>query len=282
MTPLSPKRKGRITASSVGAIMGFDPFRTRADVMRQMVRDYHGAEPEFTGNVATRWGTFSEAGAIEEFKLQTMMDVEDIGFEEVGKVYGATPDGLCSDGNLLEVKCPYSLRKGGVPTKTAQDQKHYYAQMQFQMWCCKRDGCWFWQWSPEGDKVELVERDEDFILDMLDKCMRFWTDYIIERDKPEDYVRPLRDVIEDHRATKWMMEYLDLNDAISNAKAQQAELLDKMVKRAKGRDCEIGGHNIQLVKRKGSVSYKKAIDDLAPDADLSTYTGKSSEFWKVT
>jgi len=282
MAPLSPKRKGRITASSVGAIMGFDPFRTKADVMRAMVREYHGAESEFTGNVATRWGQASEAGAIIDFEMETGLKVEDIGFQEVGTMYGATPDGLCSDGNLLEVKCPFSLRAGGVPKKTARDQLHYYAQMQFQMWCCNREHCWFWQWAPEGTSRQLVSREEDFIFEMLDALARFYSDYLEERDQPEDYLRPLRDVIEDTRATKWMIEYLDLNNAIDNAKAQQRDLIDKMVKRANGRDAEIGGHKLTLVKRKGSVSYSKAVKDLAPDADLTPYKGKDTEYWKVT
>lgn len=36
-------RKNRITASAVGAILGNAPYATRDDVMRRMVREYHGA-----------------------------------------------------------------------------------------------------------------------------------------------------------------------------------------------------------------------------------------------
>ena len=54
------KRKGLITGSSVGAILGVNPWRTPADVMRSMVREYHGAESEFKGNIATEYGTLKQ------------------------------------------------------------------------------------------------------------------------------------------------------------------------------------------------------------------------------
>jgi len=50
-------RKGRITGSAVGAILGLNPWAGRNDVMRRMVREYHNQPSEFTGNSATQWGS---------------------------------------------------------------------------------------------------------------------------------------------------------------------------------------------------------------------------------
>ena len=50
------QRKGRITGSRVGAILGMSPWQKPADVLRAMVREYHGASTEFTGNPATDHG----------------------------------------------------------------------------------------------------------------------------------------------------------------------------------------------------------------------------------
>ena len=47
-------RKGRVTGSSVGSILGLNPWATSDDVMRRMVREYHGAESEFKGNVRNK------------------------------------------------------------------------------------------------------------------------------------------------------------------------------------------------------------------------------------
>ena len=55
------KRKGRVTGSIVGAILGLSPYMTRADAMRSMVRAAIGAPSEFTGNVATEYGTMHES-----------------------------------------------------------------------------------------------------------------------------------------------------------------------------------------------------------------------------
>jgi predicted phage-related endonuclease len=57
-------RVGKITASRVGAILGNSPYKTRDDVMREMVREALGAELEFTGNVATEYGTANEINAM--------------------------------------------------------------------------------------------------------------------------------------------------------------------------------------------------------------------------
>ena len=64
------QRKGLITASNVGAILGLDPYRKPDDVMRQMVRDWHGAEREFAGNAATEWATFNEETAFGQFCME--------------------------------------------------------------------------------------------------------------------------------------------------------------------------------------------------------------------
>ena len=46
-------RKGRITGSSAGAALGLCPWRSPDDVIRAMVREYHGAESDFKGNPAS-------------------------------------------------------------------------------------------------------------------------------------------------------------------------------------------------------------------------------------
>ena len=53
-------RKGRVTGSAVGAILGIAPFAKQADILRRMVRDWHKAPSEFVGNIATQWGTMNE------------------------------------------------------------------------------------------------------------------------------------------------------------------------------------------------------------------------------
>src|SRR5690606_40540064 len=102
------QRKGRITGSIVGAALGLSPWQKPADVIRAMVREYHGAESEFTGNIATDHGNMHEQRAMLAFMRETGLSVEKCGFFPYGDRMGASPDGLTSDGGVLELKVPYS------------------------------------------------------------------------------------------------------------------------------------------------------------------------------
>ena len=135
---LSPEwfsaRIGRVTGSSAGAILGLSPFSSRDEVMRRMVREYHGAESERKDNPAVTYGRNHESGAILDFRMETGLDVEEVGFLPYEDWLGASPDGLTSDGGILETKVPFSLRKSEDPNfKTLADQPHYYAQVQLSL-----------------------------------------------------------------------------------------------------------------------------------------------------
>ena len=182
-------RKGRVTGSSVGAILGVSPFTKRADVMRRMVRDWHGAPSEFTGNVATNWGTLNEEGAICQYEMNTGQMVEKCGFYTMDDWLGASPDGLVGATGLIEVKCPYGLRDRPNPVfKTAKMQVHYYSQMQIQMYVTGREWCHFYQWAPNGDELETVHFDKPYTDTALMALKRFYDEYLIEREKPEKYL----------------------------------------------------------------------------------------------
>ena len=174
------QREGRITASSVGAIMGYAPYQTREDVMFRMIREYQGFESDFQGNVATEWGTFNESGAIIEFEIETGLSVSPASFVPFEDWLGASPDGYVSDGKLIEVKCPFGLRKQGV-FKSIMEQMHYYAQIQMQLFCTKREECYFYQWSPHSTMVEIIKKDDDFIKDMLLETRAFYEEYLNAR-----------------------------------------------------------------------------------------------------
>lgn len=86
------KRKRRVTGSTVGGILGLSPYMTRADVMRNMVREALGVEREFTGNVATQYGTNNEAGAIIEWQMETGLQWKPAYFIQHEDWLGSSPD----------------------------------------------------------------------------------------------------------------------------------------------------------------------------------------------
>lgn len=112
--------------------------------MRAMVRAYHGAEREFTGNVATEYGTAMEPEAIEAFEFATGLKVEKAPFVPYDDWLGASPDGYVGNDELIEVKCPFGLRKDEMAQfKSIHDQPHYYAQIQIQLYVTVDQGVIF-------------------------------------------------------------------------------------------------------------------------------------------
>ena len=156
-------RKGRITGSMVGAVLGVNPWSTPDDAMRTMVRSYFGADSEFTGNIATEYGVTNEPNATKDFEMTTGLNVEEVGFivHVEHDWLGASPDGFISDDAVIEIKCPFGKRHDVDPDfKSAIDQPHYYAQTQIEMYCSQRTKCYFYQWSPYADNLEEYELDQ--------------------------------------------------------------------------------------------------------------------------
>ena len=60
--------------------------------------------------------------------------------------------------------------------------------MQIQLYVTERDWCDFYQWTPNGDRLEKVDRDERFLNTALPVLRTFYERYLIEREKPEKYL----------------------------------------------------------------------------------------------
>ena len=275
-------RIGRITASRVGGILGNSPYQTRDSVMRDMVREAHGAESEFSDNIAVAYGRNNEAGAVFEFELETELSVEAIGFVALDDWCGISPDGFTSDGGGLEIKCPYSLRKAVAPApfKTLAEQPHYRDQVQFSLYVTGKPHWWFFQWCPVGTKSEKELPDPDWQNHALPRLRQFHAEYLHEVEhNAADHLAPKRVVIDTPAAHKMIAEWDELREAIDNAEARKKDLLADMVALAGDKDAEFAGRKLTLTKRVGSVSYAKAVAELMPDADLEKWRGKASESW---
>jgi putative phage-type endonuclease len=280
---LSEKRTGRITGSVAGAILGLSPFMGADDVLRRMVRDYHRAESEFTGNVATQYGSFHEPGAIVDFQMETGFVAtanEDFFIHPEHDWLGATPDGFVSDGALIEIKCPYGKRDSGE-FKSIEDQQHYYAQMQIEMACTGKQRCWFYQWSAHNSEAVCVSFDQEWFDSALPVLAAFHARYLSELDNP-DHLEAKRTIVETPLAAKLMAEYHDLAEAIDKATERKKEVLADLIVLAGARNATICGHKLTQVEREGAVSYAKALKKYAPDADLEPFRGKPTSYWRLS
>jgi putative phage-type endonuclease len=276
------QRKGRVTGSNVAAILGDDPYRTADDVLRAMVRDYHGVESEFPDNPAMAWGRANEANAIGLFELSAGLDVKKCGFFPYEDWLGASPDGLIGDDTILEFKCPYGIRNKPEPVPFKRlDQTHYAGQIQIEMLASGRNKAIFAQWTPNGEYVEHVAQDQAWLDENLPRLRAFYELYLSELDNPE-HLEPKRREINTPRLAQLIAEYDDMKEAQDRAKERIDEIMDAMQEAAGFKDALICGRKLTKVQKAGAISYAKAIKDLLPKADLSHYTGKSSEYWKFT
>ena len=276
-------RKGRITASSVGAILGVAPYATRADVMRRMVRETLGAENEFAGNIATEYGVNNESGAMIEFEMETGLDVQSVGFVTREDWAMCKPSGLTGPDDGLDIKCPFGLRDNDNPQfKTLDEQPHNFAAVQFSLWVSKRIGWNFYQWTAKATKAEYVLVSYEWQAENLPILRQFYAEYLHELEHNADvHLAPKRTDIDTPEAWRIMAEFDQIQEAIDRATERKAELIADMVRIAGDKNAVFAGRNLTRVDRQGLISYAKAIKDLLPKADLEPYRGKASFSWQV-
>ena len=286
------QRTMRITGSRIGAILGLSPWQKSDDVIREMVRQHHGAESEFVENPATQHGRHNEQRALLCFMRETGLDVEQCGFFEYGDRMGASPDGLTSDGGVLELKVPFGLRNGGE-FKPLSEQPHYYAQVQMEMLATGRKHAYFAQYiAPKGDplafdyvpeqiNIERVEFDPAWIESVLPQIDIFYNRLLAELDNPE-HLEPLRVVIDTPEVGSMLAEIDQLRTRQKEDAEREKELLDAIVELCDGKNALVHGRKLTLVERQGAISYAKAIKEYAPDSDLEPFRGKPSKCWRLT
>lgn len=283
-------RVGRITGSTVGAILGLSPWQKPKDILRSMVREYHGAESEFNAQFVADHGKNNEQRALLCFMRETGLMVEQCGFFPYGDRMGASPDGLTSDGGVLELKVPYSLRNGG-DFKSLEDQPHYAAQVQMEMLATGRTHAYFAQYrAPKGDplapdyveeaiSIERVEADPHWIDNNLPAISAFYELYLMELDNPE-HLEPLRVHVDSADAGTLLMEMDAIRKRKKEDEAREKEILAELVKLAGEKDASIHGRPLTKVERKGNVQYAK-IPELE-GVDLEKYRAKPSSFWRFS
>lgn len=275
-------RSEKVTGSSVGAILGRSPFMKRKDVMRNMVREYHGYPSEFTGNIATNYGTHNEPIALADYELKYNTKIELTGFHAYEDWLGASPDGLIGDDGLIEIKCPYSLRdKTPVEFKSIDYQTHYWLQIQIQLFVTGREWCHFYQWSAHGEMLETVRFNPLAIDKYLPELRAFYDKYLLEREAPA-CLKYLEDKRQQLQCEGQVDRYLMISEQIKELEAEKKRLLAEIVTLAGGKDSEIAGHKLTQVHRDGAISYAKAIKELLPDADLTKYQSAPSSYWRLS
>ncbi len=78
---------------------------------------------------AIQWGRDNEKTAREKFEAVKGLTVTHLGTRlSSSGVLAATPDGMCSDGCLLEIKCPYTAKDMSIREAVAKKVVKYLSE----------------------------------------------------------------------------------------------------------------------------------------------------------
>lgn len=186
-------RKGKLTASNIGAALGLCPWTSRLQAFNRAIGVDRFIGKEFTdmrgqlaantflrlvcgaGNDATRWGTNNEANGILAYSAHTGNMVKNTGLHvhPHHSWLAGSPDGLIGTVGLLEVKCPYWRKKDGTRVHK-EIPAHYYLQINLCLECAERDWCDFISWSPEGYRIYRITRDKELHEVLMAHYLKFF------------------------------------------------------------------------------------------------------------
>jgi putative phage-type endonuclease len=276
-------RKGRVTASRVGAILGHNPYQSPEDTMREMVREFHKCPREFEGNIATEWGNKHEEEAITDYMIETGNISKDHGFIPYADWAGCSPDGLIGENGGLEVKCPF-----GKKLFKAADREYYLDQVLFSLFITDRDWWDFSVWDSKGGltverftketAVDWWKKHEQTLIDFHNKYLTV----IASKELSAPHVKDLERELFDSEFAKLAEDFKQAKALFDEAKAQLDEAKAELTLRAISEDIKkVKGFGVSVCKttKKGNIQYAK-IKELKK-LDLESYRAKSSVFWTV-
>ena len=285
--PKPRKQHVKIAPGQVAAILGVSKSMSRAQVIRQMVRLYHGAHPEFEGNVASEYAddfrNQARAQLCDKFKVNIHAHL----VKKQHKLVTVAPETVKSlkrpTPGLMYLRLPYGQRDAAEPTafKDSQSQPHHWAQMQVEMHCAGLTWALFHQWSILSSRSEIVNIDMEWLELNMPVIESFYAEYK-EACKDRLHLEPPRRTIDNQTAQKLLVEYDELIVVAANAKARQAEIMDKFKSLAKDESAIICGRSLTRTENKGSIPYAEVVKKLLPDTDLEQYRGAPSTSWKLS
>lgn len=129
-------RSNMITASDLGQSLGEGKFGTPNQIFKKKC----GYEEEVPFNnyiPPLKWGCMFECIATEIYMRRQMTHVHEFGILRHPTIpyFGASPDGITSEGIMLEIKCPFKRKiTGEIPLQ-------YFYQIQGQLEVCDLEEC---------------------------------------------------------------------------------------------------------------------------------------------
>ena len=202
-------RAGRITGSKCGKVLKqMDKKKIKETTIQKLateiVTNSHNSHINWWVQRAIDWGIQKESVAMEQFKTTLPEDIEiqtggGLVIHKDHTFLGVSPDGVCEENFLIEIKCPYSVRDSkSVDDALAMNKLQcvkklsdtvyvlnldneyghkYYHQVQLSLNTLNLSLCKFVIWTPNWMHVIDIARDLDWNVN-INKLDHFWNSYV--------------------------------------------------------------------------------------------------------
>jgi len=281
-------RRSGIGSSDAPIIMGVSPWRTPLELWEEKVFGYK----EMKENPAMTRGKELEEVARRDFEL--LMDISlfpsNIVHEEHEWIR-ASLDGIDIDGKVMvEIKWPnredHELAKNGnVPEK-------YTPQVQHQLFVKNLDGMFYYSCHGSDRQVVEVERNEDYIKEMMERHISFW-DRVVKKTPPELTDRDHICFEGDARWIQLASEWKESKHELEKLTSLVEEFRKEMIEYSQSRNAKGCGVKMSKSICPGAVDHKRALDDYEekikalypnidlPPLDLELYRKEPFTRWSI-
>jgi len=263
-------RRTHVTASRISAIMGEDPWSTPMDVYKEMVE---GTRKEPTESM--KRGILMEPHARASYEALTGLAVDPLVVEHAKHNWmGASLDGITFDNKIIvEIKCPgketfEKIKREGIP-------RHYWIQMQAQMFCCPTaTKGHFFAFTEYDHYLETVYPDPFFHEQMLEKCEAF-LECLVNKTPPAAKYEQIDDPnffeLEDN-----LQKIMEIKKRIEKA---EESLKEQLLELSQGKQVEGNLVRISNNCRKGALDERKMKD---AGIDVDSFRKPSKTYRCVT
>lgn len=148
-------RNQRLTSSDWGTIISGSKYASKRSIIKKKCnKEQH----KMLSGKAIMWGVKYEEVAVKIYEKRNNTKVLEFGCLPHPRIpfLGASPDGITTEGIMLEIKCPYSRKITGIPSE------QYWTQVQGQLEICELDYCDFFEcklleYSTQEEYLESTE-----------------------------------------------------------------------------------------------------------------------------
>lgn len=253
------RRHRYLGASDVPAVLGVSPWKSESDVYYNKTVEFEDREKE---SKAIQSGNLLEGAVLDFAEIHVgKLRRNQFRVHPHIKWAAATMDAICLD-----------LEDTGVEAKTTGNSAHwgeegtdqipiyYLAQVQWQMYVTGYSRIYVPVLMPDFAlrfKLYVVDRDEELITSIVERCSRFWEDHVLARVAPADSVP----------APKTLQRMKRVPDKVTT-------IQDELV-----RDWQAKKASLKVAKAEEAASRMKMIESLG-DAEVGKYQGGVVNYFK--